>query len=131
MLRLDSEQVREYISHPKSAVYVLEARDRFSSYGLVGVTLLRQDEVVGFVLSCRVIPLNAEVPFLCTALRHTGREPIRATILHGPRNQPCRGLYKDAGFEEVAHGCYLMRRLAELAPINEGIYQIEMFEESI
>ena len=57
-------------------MYVLDVSDRFAAYGLVGICVLRGDEIAAVVISCRVMPLRAEVPFLSTVLRSYARAPI-------------------------------------------------------
>jgi FkbH-like protein len=126
LVRFSGQEIIDLISLPQGALYALEVTDRFSSYGLVGLCALWEDEISGFVLSCRVIPLCAAVPFLSAVLARRGRIPIRATIVEGPRNQPCRQLYVDAGFHETEPGKYLLTDLARLHPIDPDMYRVEL-----
>jgi predicted enzyme involved in methoxymalonyl-ACP biosynthesis len=128
LVRLNGRELLDIVNLPQGAVYTLEVSDRFASYGLVGACLLWNDEITNFVLSCRVIPLNTAVPFLSAVLQHHGRAPIRATIVEGPRNQPCRSLYSDAGFESIESGKYVLSHLANLTPIDPGIHHVELYD---
>jgi FkbH-like protein len=131
LLRLDVADVRRYVAGTDSAVYMLRAADRFTNYGLVGVCIIEGSEIVAFVLSCRVIPLCAEMPFLITAIVQYGRAPLLGKIVEGPRNQPCRRVYKDAGFDELEPGQYALRSLTALPQVDAGVYQVEYEEEAL
>jgi FkbH-like protein len=130
LLRLGAEDIHGYMSGPDSAVYVLDARDRFANYGLVGVCVLGRHEIASFVISCRIIPLRAELPFLIAALLDYGRVPLTARIVDGPRNQPCRHVYRDARFIETAPGSYLLPQLQNLPSIDESIYHVNVVAEA-
>jgi FkbH-like protein len=129
LLRLSSEELLAHIQSTSGAVYALEASDRFANYGLVGLCILERHEVLAFVLSCRIIPLRAEVPFLVTALRDYGRAPLNGRIVEGPRNQPCRHLFDNAGFERSAPGEYRLMQLSGLPSIDSSLYVMECSEE--
>ena len=128
LVRLNGHELVGLVNLPQGAVYTLEVSDRFASYGLVGVCMLWDDEITHFVLSCRVIPLNTALPFLSTVLQRHGRAPIRATIVEGPRNQPCRSLYSDAGFQSAEPGRYVLADLADLAQVDPSIHHIDYYD---
>jgi FkbH-like protein len=130
LTRYNHRELIDFVNQPEGAVYTLEASDRFASYGLVGVCLLWGDEIANFVMSCRVIPLSAAVPFLSATLLHYERRPLHANIVEGPRNQPCRSLYRDAGFAEVSPGRYQLRDLLNLHPVDCSIYRVDLIDES-
>lgn len=130
LVRFEASELQEYIDGPHSSIHILEASDRFTSYGLVGACILCNAEIKGFILSCRILPLRAEIPFLCTALIGNGQAPILGPILEAPRNQPCRQLYRQARFDEIRPGTYLLPELSRLPPIDDRIYRIEYLEES-
>jgi len=58
--------------------------------------------------------------------RSTRRRKARR---EGPRNQPCRQLFREAQFEEVAPGKYVLPELSRLPPIDPNICQVEDSEE--
>ena len=131
LIRYSASELRRCLDGPHNSLYTLDVTDRFTSYGLVGACLLCDDEVDAFVLSCRIIPLHAEVPFLCAVLKGYARAPVRGSIICGPRNEPCRRLFRDANFEEVAPGKYVLSDLCRLPLIESGIYSIELIDEPL
>jgi FkbH-like protein len=126
LARLSVGQIKEHLSACKGSAYILEAADRFASYGLVGACLMMGDEVTAFVMSCRVIPLRLEVPFLTLALGLYGRAPIRAAVVDGPRNFPCRSVYLQAGFTMTQNNCYQLNDLSALTIVDENLYRVHM-----
>ena len=126
---MTAEQISVCIEEPGHAAYTLEVSDRFTSYGIVGVCLFHGDEISAFVLSCRVIPLSPAVPFLITVVQQQRAVPIHASIVEGPRNQPCRSLYRQALFEETAPGRFVLSDLESLPPVDSTIYTIEFKNE--
>lgn len=125
LLRMNRRELLNLIAHPDGAVFLLEVSDRFASYGVVGICVLWKDEVRVFAMSCRVIPLRAAVPFLVIAPQEYGRWPIHAEVVMGPRNQPCRQLFSDAGFEQVSPGHFVLRDPGQLVPVDTDIYAVE------
>jgi FkbH-like protein len=85
---------------PNGGVYSLNVTDRFGDHGLVGAACFRGDQILGFVLSCRVIGLRVEHVLLKHMLADiAARQPqVRAGIIETPRNGPARHLYRDHGF---------------------------------
>lgn len=128
LTRYSGHELNDFINLPQGAIYTLEVADRFASYGLVGVCLLWNGEVANFIMSCRVIPLGAAVPFLSAALQDYDRTPVRASITEGPRNQPCRTLYADAGFETLEPHVYELKQLSNLKPIDPSIHHTELYD---
>jgi FkbH-like protein len=128
LLRPNGYELLDLINLPQGAVYTLDVTDRFASYGLVGACLIWNDEITHFVMSCRVIPLSAAVPFLSSVLTNYGHAPIRGSIVEGPRNQPCRSLFKDAGFDEVENGSYVLSDLAHVVAVDPSIYHVEFHD---
>jgi FkbH-like protein len=83
-----------------------EAEDRFTSYGIVGVVVLRPAEetlhIVQFVMSCRVISLDIEIAVLSDVMRRargTGVTEVAGCLNETDANFPARGLYVRAGFD--------------------------------
>ena len=130
LVRLHASEIEPYLTDPQRSAFVLEAADRFANYGLVGACLMHEHEITVFVMSCRVIPLRPEVPFLSVAVQWHGREPMHGTIVAGPRNQPCRQLYREAGFAEATPGHWTLGASSQLAPLDEAIYLIERVDEA-
>jgi FkbH-like protein len=123
-IRLNAAEIQAFLDSPHCSAFVLEASDRFASYGTVGACLIRDAEIIAFVLSCRVAPLHLEIPFLSVALKSHSRIPVTGTIVVGPRNQPCRQLYSQAGFAETAPGRFVLNSLNDLPPVDSNIYNV-------
>jgi FkbH-like protein len=87
-----------------ASVFAMRVKDRFADHGLVGAAVVRDGEIIGFALSCRVIGLGVEQRLLAAVLAAHG--PLRARIVETPRNAPVRWLYRDGGFEKGADGVW-------------------------
>lgn len=85
-------------------LYVIQAGDRFTQYGLIGAAWVQQDCVEHMVMSCRALGLGIEDSFLAFLARRLIRNP--ATAIQG-RLQPtdanlaCRQFYARNGFVPV------------------------------
>jgi FkbH-like protein len=127
---VSAADVAAYLEDENRALYSFEVADRFTDYGLVGACLLTGGEIDSFVLSCRVIPLHVEIPFLAHLLRHYGREPIEGAIVEGPRNQPCQRFYADAGFTDAGSRRFRLASLAQLKAEAPGVHAVEFIENA-
>ncbi len=88
-------------------VLAFEVADRFTQYGLVGVVILEEGTISQFVMSCRVLGLGVEGAAVGTAmdyLAQRGASTVFGPMVHTDRNQPCRELYAQCGFEAVEGG---------------------------
>jgi FkbH-like protein len=84
--------------------------DIYTDYGMVGVAWLSPEGIDQFVMSCRVLGLDAELAAVADAVgafAARGRAEINARMIQTERNLPCRGLYAQCGFEEC---CGVWRR---------------------
>ncbi len=124
--RASASEIEQTMRRPDSGLFTLEVSDRFGAYGVVGVCLLSGNEVVSFVMSCRVIGVKPAVPFLCTALVAHGAKTYHGRIVEGPRNQPCRSLFAEAGFSEGPDGTWSLSSLDDLKPVDPEIYEITL-----
>ena len=83
-------------------VYAFEVSDRFAKHGLVAVAQVLGPTIRQFVMSCRVLGLDAEMTMLAVVLadaRAAGFDSVEATLIETPRNFACRDFYRRAGFE--------------------------------
>jgi FkbH-like protein len=80
--------------------------DRFTAYGLVGVVFSKDNEIVQFVMSCRVLGMDVELFALSQVIlllrAKRGPLPIHATLIETPDNSPCRDVFLRAGFAPTA-----------------------------
>ncbi|MFJ3906194.1 HAD-IIIC family phosphatase [Streptomyces sp. NPDC090025] len=108
--RTTAPELRGLLTEPDTRLHVAHVSDRFADYGMTGACLVRGGEVTAFALSCRVIGLDAALPFLVAALRDgADGDPARLTGLGGrivatDRNTPARDLFTAAGFTPAGDG---------------------------
>ena len=46
--------------HDGGRCFVLDVTDRYTAYGIVGVLLVSRNDIIQFVMSCRVVGMDAE-----------------------------------------------------------------------
>lgn len=90
------------------AIFTFTVQDKFANHGLVGLTLVKENELVQMVLSCRVFGLGIETAMLHTVQLHAAL-PLQAKWIETGRNHTCEGLYPDHGWTALPVGscCYL------------------------
>jgi FkbH-like protein len=101
--------VRSYATDPRSAVYVLKARDRFAELGLVGVLIATSQSSVGqidsLLLSCRALGRRLEELFVNRCLSDLEAEwgitRWCAEYLPTAKNGQVRRFWEQMGFEIV------------------------------
>jgi uncharacterized protein (TIGR03435 family) len=128
--RYDIETLRSLLQCPEAEIYVLEAEDRFTAYGVVGVCILREGAVASLVMSCRVLTLRPAVPFLVSALRFGSFAEVEVwgQIVETDRNGPCRNVFLDAGFTKQENGMFV-RRPGQLVCFDPAIYDVAVADE--
>lgn len=94
-------------------LYVFEAEDRFTQYGLIGAAWVRQNCIDHMVMSCRALGLGIEDAFLAYIAERLAREG--ATMMLGQlqptdANVACRQLYSRNGFTQVQDNPILWSR---------------------
>jgi FkbH-like protein len=91
------------------SVFVLEVADQYTAYGLVGVLLVRGDDIVQFVMSCRVVGMDVEIAAVSGVLQALGGRGIieyGASLELTPANLLCRDLWERCGFAAAGEGRY-------------------------
>jgi FkbH-like protein len=86
---------------PAAHIFVMHVRDRFGDHGLVGAAVIRNREITGLVLSCRVLGIGIEnkfVQYILTVLSSDKTVVLTATIVETDRNMPVRNIFKDNDF---------------------------------
>lgn len=77
--------------------------DRFTPYGLVAVGLVEGNDILQFVMSCRVVGLDVELSAmadLCAAIASETGNHARGVQIETPNNLLSRDLFRRAGFNE-------------------------------
>lgn len=83
------------------------AEDRFTAYGVIWVSLIRDRRIEQAVMSCRVAGLDIElaaVASICRAMGEEGRKPILATAVDTTANLLSRDLFARCGFRRHEGG---------------------------
>ena len=78
-----------------------DVEDRFTGYGIVGVVVVRESDILQFVMSCRVVGMEVEIAALSEILRaihEGGFGSARASLEETELNLLCRDLYERCGF---------------------------------
>ncbi len=83
-------------------IVAFEARDKFTTYGLVGVVLIAGTEIVQFAMSCRVLGLEIESGVLNRVVEALARKapstPVIGTVVATDANFVCRDVFSKSGF---------------------------------
>lgn len=79
-------------------LHAFEVRDRYTSYGLVGMAVLQGSVIEQFVMSCRVIGLDVELR--CLEKLKIDRGPLTAKFMQTSNNGACRDLYIRVGIAQ-------------------------------
>ncbi|HUO22244.1 MAG TPA: HAD-IIIC family phosphatase [Caulobacteraceae bacterium] len=105
--------LRALAGAPGAGVFTLRVSDRFGDHGLTGAAVVKDGEILGLAISCRVLGLGVEHAFLQYILREmiADHGALSGQIIPTARNGPVRNLYRDNAFEQDADGMW-RRRLA-------------------
>ena len=97
-------ELQAMLADPGARVYAAHVRDRFADNGLVGAALIRDGEITGLALSCRVLGLGVEHVILKHILAAEG--PLSGRIIPTARNAVVRNIYGDNGFKAEEGGLW-------------------------
>lgn len=91
--------------HKSGSILVLNLKDRFGDYGLVGVAILKQEDncllLDSFLISCRALGRGVEQAFLYTVFDFAFQKNLKTVIApyhSGPRNQQVKTFLLKMGF---------------------------------
>ena len=110
-------ELAELLSRPDAYLFSLHVSDRFGDYGLTGAAVILDGDILGFVVSCRVLGVGIEHPFLRHIIAEVQRT-LTGAIVETPRNIPVRNIYRDAGFAEVEPGRWQLKPQDTPSPIS-------------
>jgi FkbH-like protein len=104
--RYPESQLRDIAASPAFETYVVECRDRFGDYGIVGFALVdaREARLVDLMFSCRIQAKRVEHAVLAYLLRRFVTDQHRsffADFRRTPRNAAAGGVFDDMGFTVV------------------------------
>lgn len=111
------EQIRHFFT-AGGRFEAFEVSDKFTQYGLVGVAIVEGDTLRQYVMSCRVLGLDAELAFLITLTGEIAdREgQVRGRIVVTDANVLARDLFARLGFLETEPGAWVGPASPRLAP---------------
>ncbi|WP_445193142.1 HAD-IIIC family phosphatase [Sphingomonas sp. Tas61C01] len=103
--RVTKREIAALAEGDDSWVLIADAADRFGAMGTISVLVLKRGPdglgVLYFVLSCRVFGYGMEFALLEHARRLTGAgEALSGLLVKTDFNQPCQGVYAEAGFDQ-------------------------------
>jgi FkbH-like protein len=87
-----------------SRLHVIEAEDRFTSYGLIGAAWVRENCVDHMVMSCRALGLGIEDAFLAHLANRLGHEhaiTMQGQLQRTEANLACLEFYSRNGFVQT------------------------------
>jgi FkbH-like protein len=87
---------------------VASLRDKTADNGLIGIVLVKGDELVQTVLSCRVFGLGAEIALgaMATKLALKSGDLARASLIDTGKNATCHDFFRRMGFT-ARDGCFV------------------------
>lgn len=98
--RWSTEELIEFLAHG-GRIFSFSAQDKFSEYGFVGSVFMNNQEIVQFVMSCRVLGMDIEVAVIAEIvklIRNGGNCTIQSSITKTASNMPCRDVFLRSGF---------------------------------
>ena len=104
-------ELQALVRDPSSALFTLHAAVRFGDHGLVAAAAVVKGEIIGLVMSCRVLGLGVEHRLMQHMLHEAKAAGVALTarIIETSRNTPVRNVYRDNGFTQDATGLWLAR----------------------
>ena len=102
--RYDRAVLERILATPYLDTYVLDCRDRFGDYGVVGFCIVdsREPRITDLAFSCRVQSKRVEHALLSFILQRYRKPAVRnvyANYRKTPRNAPSGRVFEDVGFE--------------------------------
>ncbi len=94
-------------------LYVIQAGDRFTQYGLIGAAWVRQNCVHHVVMSCRALGLGIEDTLLANIANRLAQQNFRvmsAQLRPTDANTACRHFYRRNGFSQIPDNPVLWSR---------------------
>ena len=110
--RYTLEQCHEFLTAGRK-LFVIEAADRFTQYGLIGAAWVEGNCLEHFVMSCRALGLGIEEQFLAALaeqLAAAGEKSISGKLLTTDANLVCRTIFRRNGFQQSAENAALWSR---------------------
>jgi FkbH-like protein len=126
--RITARETAALAASPDARILVADAGDRFGSMGTIAILIAERGPegvtIPYYVLSCRVFGYGMEFAILEQArnLAAPG-EALIGPFTETQFNQPCRDVYRDAGFAAVAGGWRMDDAAAKVIAVPEWLTQ--------
>jgi FkbH-like protein len=120
--RISARETAVLSASPDARILVADAADRFGPMGSIGILIARRNDdgvsIPYYVLSCRVFGYGMEFAILEQARRLvTDGGSLFGPFTETAFNQPCRDVYRDAGFQPVDGGWQLANAAVTTVPV--------------
>ncbi len=102
-------ELKALLADPEARVFAMEVSDRFGNHGLVGAAVIRNGEIVGLVMSCRVLGVEHEFMRHIIDALAAERAVVSGAIIETARNIPVRHIFRDHGFVRDDSGVWRLR----------------------
>ena len=104
--RYSQTELERIASQPENSLWYCDLTDKFGDYGIIGASLLCQNTIDSFLISCRAFGRNVEDAFLWVLLSYCmerGYRHVFGLSVPTPKNAMTSSFYKNAGFKN--DGC--------------------------
>lgn len=125
-IRYTFESLGRLLQLHNTRVYTLHVRDRNAQYGLVGFCVIVDSRIVNAAISCRVLPLAVEIPFMASVLNILCQDEsaISADLNFTEFNTPCHKLYEKLGFSKDVDGTWHLHHRKHAVQYEAAIYSV-------
>ena len=115
--RYELFQIKELMQN--AFVYDFSVSDKFGDMGLVGVIIIKENEIDSFLMSCRVLGRGIEESVL-NFITHRHKQ-LRATYCKTEKNSLVEEFYEKNGFKLLENGEYKHYIFEHFADVNDAI----------
>jgi FkbH-like protein len=94
-----------------NSIFYIKIKDKNTDYGLVGLVYIENNKIIQFIMSCRVIGIDAEIKvmdYIETQIFKSYNQ-IQGIIIETSSNLPCRNLFKNRHFN-LNNGVYIKNK---------------------
>ncbi len=98
--RYSAAQIEELMD--SQTVLDFRVADRYGDLGIVGVIILRDQEIDTFLMSCRALGREIEANMLAVAIELSGSRQLRASFVPTSKNSMVADFYDRHGFELIS-----------------------------
>lgn len=115
--RYELFEIKELMQN--SFVYDFFVKDKFGDMGLVGVVIVKENEIDTFLMSCRVLGRGIEESVLNFITQK--HQNLTANYCKTEKNSLVENFYETNGFELLENGSCKHYKFADFVDINESI----------